>query len=26
VFVASRRHGTLQSFDPRPCYGEECGR
>jgi hypothetical protein len=26
VFVASRGDGTLQSFDPRPCYGEECGR
>jgi DNA-binding beta-propeller fold protein YncE len=26
VFVASRRDGTLQFFDPPPCYGEGCGR
>jgi DNA-binding beta-propeller fold protein YncE len=26
VFVAGRRDGTLQFFDPPPCYGEECGR
>jgi DNA-binding beta-propeller fold protein YncE len=24
VFVAGRRHGTLQFFDPTPCRGEEC--
>jgi DNA-binding beta-propeller fold protein YncE len=24
VFVASRKDGTLQFFDPRPCKGEEC--
>jgi DNA-binding beta-propeller fold protein YncE len=26
VFVASRKDGTLQFFDPRPCRGEECDR
>jgi DNA-binding beta-propeller fold protein YncE len=25
VFVAGRSDGTLQFFDPPPCYGEECG-
>jgi DNA-binding beta-propeller fold protein YncE len=26
VFVASRKDGTLQFFDPSPCRGDECGR
>jgi DNA-binding beta-propeller fold protein YncE len=26
VFVASRKDGTLQFFDPRPCKGDECDR
>jgi DNA-binding beta-propeller fold protein YncE len=26
VFVASRKDGTLQFFDPSPCRGEACGR
>jgi DNA-binding beta-propeller fold protein YncE len=26
VFVASRKDGTLQFFDPAPCRGEECDR
>jgi DNA-binding beta-propeller fold protein YncE len=26
VFVASRKDGTLQLFDPAPCRGEECDR
>jgi DNA-binding beta-propeller fold protein YncE len=26
VFVASRKDGTLQFFDPAPCRGEECNR
>jgi DNA-binding beta-propeller fold protein YncE len=26
VFVASRKDGTLQFFDPVPCRGEECNR
>ena len=26
VFVASRKDGTLQYFDPAPCRGEECNR
>jgi DNA-binding beta-propeller fold protein YncE len=25
VFVASRKDGTLQFFDPPPCEGDECG-
>jgi DNA-binding beta-propeller fold protein YncE len=26
VFVASRKHGTLQLLDPAPCRGKECDR
>ena len=26
VFVASRKDGTLQFFDPAPCRGGECNR